>query len=241
VGEVDYLYNNYGVRTLKITDEMFVLKPSHYVPICEGLAKLPFAEDLNIWAYARVDTVKPDTLALLRRAGVRWLCLGIESGSAHVRDGSAKTIDAGDIGESVKAIQGAGINVLGNFIFGLPDDTIESMQATLDLARSLECEYSNFYAAQGYPGSQLHKDTDPKNLPDSWAGYSQHGYDTRPLPTNTLTSADVLRFRDDAFHKYFEDPAYIDSVGSKFGDHAISEVKKMTSIRLRRRILEPSA
>lgn len=237
VAEIEHLYHEYGVRTFKITDEMFVLKPSHYLPICEGLASLPFAEELNIWAYARVDTVKPDTLLKLRRAGIRWLCLGIESGSAHVRDGSQKTIDDGDIRDVVRAIQASGISVLGNFIFGLPDDTMGSMQATLDLARSIECEYSNFYSAMAYPGSQLHKETNPEDLPKAWSGYSQHSRDTTPLPTATVSSHDVLQFRDDAFRSYFADPAYVDRVGRKFGEHAVREIELMTSYRMERILL----
>lgn len=238
VNQVEYLYKEYGVQTLKFADEMFVLNTGHYIPICERLEKLPFADDLNIWCYARVDTVRPDTLALLRRAGIRWLCLGIESGSAHVRDGSDKTIDDSDIRESVKSIQKAGINVLGNFIFGLPDDTLESMRATLDLAKSIECEYSNFYSAMAYPGSQLHKMSNPKDLPKSWSGYSQHSYECRPLPTATLTSEQVLQFRDDAWHEYFDDVAYLERVFRKFGNHALVEVMKMKGARLRRKILE---
>lgn len=238
VSQVEHLYREYGVSTFKFADEMFVLNENHYLPICEGLSRLPFADKLNIWCYARVDTVKPDTLRLLRCAGIRWICLGIESGSSYVRDGSHKTIDDNDIREVVKEIQKAGICVLGNFIFGLPNDTMESMRATLDLAKSIECEYSNFYAAQGYPGSQLFNETKPEDLPDCWAGYSQHSYECRPLPTATLTSADVLRFRDNAFHEYFEDPKYLDRTYCKFGSHAIAEVRKMTSTRLKRKILE---
>ena len=60
--QVRLLYNAYGVTTFKIADEMFVLDPTHYLPICEGLAALPFANELNIWAYARIDTIKPETL-----------------------------------------------------------------------------------------------------------------------------------------------------------------------------------
>ena len=238
VSQIEHLYREYGVQTFKFADEMFVLNERHYLPICEGLAKLPFADELNIWCYARVDTVKPDTLTLLRKAGIRWFCLGIESGSDHVRDGAKKAFDDQDIRDSVKSVQKAGINVIGNFIFGLPDDTLESMRATLDLAKSLECEYSNFYAAQGYPGSPLFDATDPKDLPDCWAGYSQHSYECRPLPTATLTSEEVLRFRDDAFHEYFDDPVYLERLDKKFGSHAVSEVMKMKSIRLRRKILE---
>ena len=156
VEQVEYLHRHYGVTTLKIADEMFVLDKTHYLPICEGLAKLPFSSELNIWAYARIDTVRPETLSLMRKAGIRWLALGIESGSAHVRDGAEKHLNDDDIKEVVKQIQDAGINVIGNFIFGLPDDTRESMQATLKLAKELNCEFANFYSAMAYPGSKLY-------------------------------------------------------------------------------------
>ena len=236
VAEITHLYTRYGVRTFKIVDEMFVLKRSHYEAICEGLAGMFFADELNLWAYARVDTVKPDNLALLRRAGIRWLALGIESGSALVRDGSQKSLKDNDIVDVVRAIQAAGINVIGNYIFGLPDDTRESMQATLDLAQELNCEFGNFYAAQAYPGSQLFRETHPKDLPGTWSGYSQHSYDSRPLPTATLSSADVLAFRDDAFHAYFEDERYLEMLDRRFGGDAVAQVKAMTGHRLEREL-----
>ena len=59
VEEIDYLYHRYGVKTFKIIDEMFVLNDRHVTAICERLAAKSYAPELNIWAYARVDTVKP--------------------------------------------------------------------------------------------------------------------------------------------------------------------------------------
>lgn len=238
VEQVDRLYREYGVRTFKIADEMFVLDPKHYLPICEGLAALPYAHELNIWAYARIDTVKPETLFLMRRAGIRWLALGIESGSAHVRDGAEKALDEVDIRYIVRAIQAAGINVIGNFIFGLPDDTMESMQSTLALAKGLSIEFANFYSAMAYPGSPLFDAANPSDLPTSWSGYSQHSYDTRPLPTATLSSAQILAFRDYAFANFFNDPDYLYSIERKFGMRAAEHIRVMTEHPLPRKLLE---
>ena len=237
VEQVKHLYQMYGVKTFKIADEMFVLDQRHYLPICEGLAALPFAGELNIWAYARIDTVRPETLSLMRRAGIRWLALGIESGSAHVRDGAIKSLDSEDIRDIVLDIQNAGICVLGNFIFGLADDTLETMQETLDLAKSLDLEFANFYSAQGYPGSKLFDQTKPDDLPDSWSGYSQHSFDTRPLPTATLSSADVLRFRDKAFIDFYTDSEYLNFVERKFGQAALEHIQHMTAHPLPRKLL----
>lgn len=236
--EIDHLVNTYGVKTYKFVDEMFVLNERHVMGVCNGLIERDY--DLNIWAYARVDTVKKHMLENLRKAGFRWLALGIESGSEHVRDGSRKALKTDDIRGIVEMIQAAGIHVIGNYIFGLPDDTLESMQETLDLAKEVNCEFANFYSAMAYPGSPLHgmAIANGWRLPDSWGGYSQHSYECTPLPTETLSAAQVLKFRDQAFNEYFEDPRYIDSVTQRFGQETRRHIEDMARHKLRRQLLE---
>ena len=238
--EIDHLYNAYGVKTYKIIDEMFVLNERHVLALCDELIARNY--DLNIWAYARVDTVRPHMLEKLRKAGVRWLALGIESGSEHVRDGAEKSFTQSEIVDIVRQIQQAGINVIGNFIFGLPDDNLATMQQTLDLAIELNCEFANFYSAMAYPGSPLFS-TAVENgwaLPETWSGFSQHSYDCLPLPTEKLSATEVLKFRDEAFDRYFSTKRYLDMVTQKFGWGARSHIERMGHHKLRRKILESS-
>lgn len=242
VREVDYLYRTYGVRTFKIIDEMFVLNEKHVLAICDGLIGLGYSDELNFWAYSRVDTVKPEMLGKLRKAGIRWLALGIESGSSHVRDGSDKRLRSEDMARIVHVIQQAGISVIGNYIFGLPDDTLETMRETLDLALDLNCEFANFYSAMAYPGSPLFDKAvaDGKTLPESWSGFSQHSRDCLPLATERLSAAEVLKFRDDAFHEYFAARRYLDMVTQRFGQETRAHIEDMASHRLKRDLLEPA-
>lgn len=238
LNELDILVNKYGVKNIKFVDEMFVLNPKHVLGICDGIIERGY--DLNIWAYARVDTVRDEFLEKLSKAGFRWLALGIESGSKHVRDGVEKgRFGSIDIIKTVRKIQAAGINVIGNYIFGLPDDTYESMRETLDLALEANCEFANFYCAMAYPGSKLYEMAIENGwqLPDSWIGYSQHSYETLPLRTEALTSAEVLKFRDEAFIKYFTDPKYLNFISEKFGDRVVDHLSNMTKIKLKRKIL----
>ncbi|MFQ5513773.1 MAG: B12-binding domain-containing radical SAM protein [Myxococcota bacterium] len=235
IAELDVLVNDYGVRNLKIVDEMFVLSRRHVEGICDGIIERGY--DLNIWAYARIDTVKEGLLPKMKRAGFNWLALGIESGSEHVRDGAEKAFGKADIAEVVRQIQDHGIYVIGNYIFGLPDDDRESMQATLDLALDLNTEFANFYSAMAYPGSPLYRLALEKGieLPEAWFAYSQHAYETLPLATETLSAAEVLRFRDDAFHTYFTSPSYLALVERKFGPHTLAHVREMAGHRLPRK------
>lgn len=243
VAEIKMLHEKYGVSTIKIVDEMFVLNPKHVNAICDGLIASGLGEKLNIWAYARVDTVKPHMLDKLRRAGFRWLALGIESGSKHVRDGAEKSFRNDDILSVVRSIQASGISVIGNYIFGLRDDDMSSMQSTLALALECNTEFANLYVAMAYPGSKLHTEAVANGwiLPATWRGFSQHNDDCRPLDTEHVDAATVLRFRDEAFNTYFTNPVYLDMIERKFGAETLEHVKRMTQFRLKRKLLETAA
>jgi len=241
IREIDILVNEYGVKNIKFADEMFVLSPKHVLGICDLIIERKY--DLNIWAYARVDTVKDRFLEKLKKAGFNWMAIGIESGSKYVRDGVEKgRFGDTDILEVVNKISAAGIYVGANYIFGLPDDTMESMQETLDLALEINSEWANFYSAMAYPGSPLHKMALENNiqLPESnggpgWIGYSQHAYETLPLSTDTLPGGKVLSFRDRAFDTYFTNEKYLNMMQDKFGNDVIEHLKHMTGHKLERK------
>jgi radical SAM superfamily enzyme YgiQ (UPF0313 family) len=194
----------------------------------------------NLWAYSRVDTCKPRYLETLKKAGVNWLGLGNESPDQIVRKdvvkGGYQEVKIRDV---VKQIQDAGICVGANYIFGLPKDTHETMKATLDFAMDLKSEYANFYCVQGYPGSALYKEAKEKGwkLPDRYAGYSQHSYYTQNLPSEKLTAAEILKFRDEAWMRYFTDPSYLEMLERKFGKATREDVEGSTKIKLKRRLL----
>lgn len=240
VDELELLQRTYGVKTIKILDEMFVLNPKHVLEICDLILERGLA--FNFWAYARVDTVRDFMLEKMKAAGFNWLALGIESGSRHVRDGVEKgRFGSEQIVRVVQAIQAAGIHVIGNYIFGLPDDDHQSMTETLELAMELNCEMANFYSAMAYPGSKLYGMAVEKGwaLPERWHGFSQHAIDTLPLPTEHVSAGHVLGFRDQAFHVYFGNPRYLASVEAKFGRETRQHIEALIEKRLVRRFAEP--
>jgi radical SAM superfamily enzyme YgiQ (UPF0313 family) len=231
-----------GVYTIKITDELFLLNRKYYVPLCEMLRDRGYGEKLRMWAYSRVDTVKrPELLKLVRSAGIKWLALGIESGDKDVRlEVSKGKFEDVDISQVIQQVHEADIEVMANYIFGLPGDTEKSMQKTLELSKEL-CTFGwNAYAAMALPGSQLYKNAVLNGvlLPDTYEGYSFHGYDTLPLPTETLTGAKVLAFRDKAFNEYHSYTPFLEKVKAKFGQVAVDNINEMLKVKLRRKILE---
>ena len=233
--QIEVLVKKYGVRNIKLADEMFVLTPKHVLGICDGIIERKL--DLNIWAYARVDTVKDNMVDKLKQAGVNWLAFGIEAATDRVRTNVDKRFEREQVYETVSKVRDAGISVLGNYIFGLPEDDNASMQETLELALDLNTEFANFYSAMAYPGSQLYHLAVKQGwaLPETWSGYSQHAVDTLPLPTKYLSAGEVLKFRDEAFLNYFRSPKYLDLVAKKFGAETLAHIAEMTTHKLQRK------
>jgi radical SAM superfamily enzyme YgiQ (UPF0313 family) len=237
IKQFDYIASQ-GVKNVKIADELFVLNPRHFEAICDLIIDRGY--DFNIWAYSRVDTCKPQYLNKLAKAGVKWLGLGIENPNNDLRKEIHKEgFQEVKVLDLIRMIREAGINVGGNYIFGLPYDTKESMQATLDFALENPTEMANFYSAMAYPGSPLYNQARIFNidLPTSYAGYSQHSYETLNLANNQLTAAEILRFRATAWDTYHANEKYRNLMKNKFGQKALDELDETRKVKLKRKIL----
>lgn len=234
---IDVLVNKYRVRNIRFDDELFILSSKRVERFCDLMIERGY--DLNMWVYGRVDTIEESLLRKLKKAGVNWICLGIESGNEKVRNAVNKNIKK-DIKKVVEMIQANDIYVLGNYMFGLPEDDINTMEDTLRLAIDLNCEFANFYSVMAYPGSRLYEwaSKQEEYLPKNWSGFSQLGYESQPLPTKHVTAKDVLRFRDDAFYKYHTNPLYLSMIENKFGEKVKKHIEKMLNVKVKRKILD---
>ena len=240
IGEFDKLVE-LGVETIKITDEMFLLKRKYYEPLCKMLKERGYGKKLRMWAYSRIDTIRrPEILKLVREAGIRWLALGIESASRKVRlEVSKGKFQDVDIKKVIESVHEADIEVMANYMFGLPGDTEERMRKTLDLSKDL-CTFGwNAYAAMALPGSLLYKIAVKQgaDLPENYEGYSFHSYETVPLRNKSLTAEEILKFRDEAFIEYHSFPPFQEKVYYKFGAVAVNNINKMLEVKLKRKIL----
>jgi len=229
------LYSQYGITNFKIMDELFVTKAKRTYEILDGLKDI--GDKINIWTYARIDTVDEKLLKELRAAGIRWLSYGIETGNDEIRKSIMKgQFTKDDIKDIVQMTKDCGVNIIANYMFGFWDDNYNTMRETLDFAKDLNCEFANFYATVAYPGSKFFDVMKERGveLSDDYNDYAQFSKSFKPLPTKHLTSQEVLEFRDKAFQDFFTSPKYLSMMKQKFGNGVIDEIKQMTKINIKR-------
>lgn len=230
VEEVAYLVEEYGVRFFKIPDEMYGIG-SHPMEVAK-LVRDRFGDSLNFWCYFRIDTCKPQHLDLLRSAGFRWISLGIEAADSKVRSGQNKKFGEETIYKVVDKVHAAGIEGAMNYIFGLPGETMKSMEATLKLAGDLNGTYGNFYCTQALPGSKLYSNAKAKSYPlperlggPGWIGHAQYSEESEPFyDGHVLTPAQILAFRDWAQVFYYSRPEYKERLGRLHGAETVQSI-----------------
>ncbi len=235
---IDELVKKYNVKNLKIIDELFIFNPKHFMPIVESLIERDYK--LNIWAYARIDTMKKEYLPKLKKAGFNWLAYGTETGNDKLRSSVGKgQFTKEDIKRVVKETKEEGINIVGHALFGLPGETYESMQENLNFAMELNCEWETLFPIVYYPGSNLYSEKLKENtqMPKKWADFTPHSYNFKPFPTENLTSSQILEFRDFAFDIYYKNPRYLNMIENKFGKKARDHLREMVKTKFKRKIL----
>tara|TARA_B100000242_G_C43050156_1_gene490613 strand:- start:2053 stop:3582 length:1530 start_codon:yes stop_codon:yes gene_type:complete len=242
---VDWVINQFsildelGVKTVRISDEMFLLNQKYYQPICKRLAK--FEKKFHIWAYSRIDTVRSGLLKLVKQAGIEWLALGIEAGVQTVRLSSSKgSFKDTNVRDICKTIEEHKINVISNFIVGLPNDNYQTMIATMQLALELNTAMMNVYPCMKLPGSYLYSEAKNKgeDLPVSYEEFAFLSYDSKPSGTNQLSNKEVIGFRDYFWQTYFSNPFYLEKVEKLFGSKQRENVQEMATHKLKRKLLE---
>jgi radical SAM superfamily enzyme YgiQ (UPF0313 family) len=106
--------------------------------------------------HARVETVDQELLRHLADAGCRHITYGVESGSDRIRrEVMRRPVENRRFRDVFDWTREAGIMITANYMLGLPEETRDDLQATLDLAQELAAFDFGHFVFYPYPGTPL--------------------------------------------------------------------------------------
>jgi radical SAM superfamily enzyme YgiQ (UPF0313 family) len=191
-----------GFEEVCIDDDLFTRKRSHVFTICDEIIRRGLR--MNMYIFARVDTVDEPLLKKLREAGCRMICFGLESGNQKVLDLAHKRATPEKARRAVDLCKEVGISPLGSFILGLPGETRETMEETISFAQSLGIPYG-FHLLSPFPGTKVRERASEyglKILTDDWSLYDA---DHAVTETEGITAPEVESFTKSFFGKLSAD------------------------------------
>ena len=150
-----HLSEVYGVKHLQFVDDLFVAHNGRVAEFSRLLIKNKI--DMTWSCTARVNTVKPETLALMKEAGCWEISFGLESGSDRMLDEMKKSQKVATARKAVQWTHEAGIRVKGLFMLGYPTEDEESIEMTKEFITTVPMTTMNLSKFTPYPGSPIYK------------------------------------------------------------------------------------
>jgi radical SAM superfamily enzyme YgiQ (UPF0313 family) len=172
VEEIRLLHDKFGIRNIEFVDDTFTLDQKRAEKICDEIVRGGL--DISWGASSRVDTLSRRLIEKMKKAGCWILFLGIESGCQRILDAVGKRITIEQARKAVKIVKEAGIQVLGSFIIGFLQDTIETINETIRFAKTLNLDYAEFSILTPYPGTLIYEHAKKNDLllTEDWSKYT---------------------------------------------------------------------
>ncbi|MEW6079416.1 MAG: radical SAM protein [Thermodesulfobacteriota bacterium] len=155
VEEIQWLYDEYGIREFHIIDDIFNIDRDRMHAILNLIMasgrpiKLAFPNGL------RADLLEREDIALLKRAGAYTLTFAIESASPRVQKIIKKNLDIAKVLENIEYAESIGLIVRGFFMLGFPGETVAEIQSTIALARKTSLDLASFFIVIPFKGTTL--------------------------------------------------------------------------------------
>jgi len=143
----------FGVRHLNIYDDLFTLHGGRIRELCELLIRKPLGVTFN--CLIRVGHLDEELLPLLKRAGAWMISLGIETGDPDMIRRHKPGVRLEDVRGTVDRIRAAGLKVKGLFIAGLPGETPETLERTLQFMLALDLDEMNLSKFTPFHGAPV--------------------------------------------------------------------------------------
>lgn len=201
-----------GYKNVTFVDDNFLADRKRVGQIMDGVIREEM--DMNfIIEGARADTADRELYEKMKRAGVRLIIYGIESGNQDVLNYYRKGITIEHIRKAVELADEMGFLVLGNFILGAPMETEEHFRNTIDFAKSLPLDMASFFILDYMVGSELWEEAVKKGIirEDEYIveGGTRHGM-------GKFTRSELEKWRERADREFYMRKGYIAHEFRKF-------------------------
>lgn len=162
---------SYGFSRINIADDLFTSNKDRVAAFCEELKRRKIA--ITWTAFARVNTVDPEVLSMMRQAGCDCISFGIESGNPEMLKRVKKGITLEQARRAVAYCKEAGITAHASFMVGLPGESPSTINDSNVFAESLDIDYG-YHLLAPFPGTTVREELskfDLTILTDDWNLY----------------------------------------------------------------------
>lgn len=206
IGEIRECVEKHGIRNFLFRSDLFTQNKKWVIELCDRIVE----EKLDIsWASnSRVDTVTPEALAAMKRAGCWIIAFGVEKGSNEALKAIQKKATIEQAREALKMTREAGIRRSIYILVGLPDDNRETIAQDIEFAKELDPDYLEIFYPYPFPGTPLYREAVAAGLLED-GSIPREAYGLPAMPTKHLTMQQLADLRTESLRKFYMRPGFI--------------------------------
>jgi hopanoid biosynthesis associated radical SAM protein HpnJ len=158
------------------------------------------------WSCNARANVPYETLKVMRECGLRLLLVGFESGNQQILNNIRKGTRIDRIRQFVRDCKRLGIKIHGTFILGLPGETRETIQKTIEYAREIDPDTIQVSLAAPYPGTELYAQAAANGWLKQDTLLDEHGLQEAALEYPDLSREEIFRSVEDFYRRFYMRP-----------------------------------
>jgi radical SAM superfamily enzyme YgiQ (UPF0313 family) len=242
VDEIEEAVRTYGHDEIYFDDDTFTIDRQRVMDICRLIIERGLHKEVEWIAQCRVDTVDREMLEAMKAANCGYILFGVESGSPKMLKKMKKGITLDKVRHAFKLTRQVGIKTQAFFLFGMPGETKDTIQETIDFAKEINASSTQFAVAIPHPGTALYQECKENGWLTSqdWADYTA---EMSLIETPWLTADEVEAARIRAYREYYYRPRFI--VGEALKIRRLADIKRLArgagSVRSRINFFRKSA
>jgi len=192
------------VKEYYFDDDTFNIRKDRVLEIAKGLRGAGVSWSCNARVHSDYETLKA-----MAEGGCRLLIVGFESGDPQILKNIKKGATVEMARTFAKNCKKVGIRIHGDFIIGLPGETRETMQRTIDFAKELDPETVQVSMAHAMPGTELYTFAAENGFLSSEALADSKGHQLPHLSYPGLSREEMLSGVNRFFDEYYFRPRII--------------------------------
>lgn len=203
----NHVIGKFGIHYVWMYADDFTSSPDYVKDLCRAIIDRKIK--ITWWSNTRVDKLDEEMFRLMKDAGCFMLSIGGESGSAKILKSVKKGTKPEHIEDTVKLLRKVGINSLVYFLIGLPSETRETIQETVNFAKKINPDYVEFYPAVPYAGTVFLDVARAENLiaDENWDHYLCGGKEF-VVEIPGVKKGELDRMLRKAYREFYLRPSY---------------------------------
>ncbi len=153
--ELNYIIKNFKPKHISFGDELFSVDMNRAHELLEAMIEHKIGEQVTWDVQTHVKFVDQEMFYKFKRAKVERVEIGVETGDVEIMKKMGKGISMSKIMDAYKFAKNADVPIGTFFIIGQPNESVASIQKTIDLAVKLNPELPMFGLMTPYPGTEV--------------------------------------------------------------------------------------